>query len=90
MRERAVEHVGDDFRVAVRPHPVAAGRRDAFLVQFAQRAERRRPAPAGRPRKAVKEFVPAMAALVAIGGAPDLEHGTDTPWDAGFCHAITV
>jgi len=46
MRERAVQHVGDDLEVTARLHSEAARGCDPVLAQQAQRAERRMRGPA--------------------------------------------
>jgi hypothetical protein len=88
VRQRAFEHVADDFHVAVAVRPEAAAGGNAVLVDDAEVAEAhaRRVVVVGE-REAVAAFQPAVVGVAAVAGLAKGDHGALLCID---CHAANV
>src|SRR5260221_5289431 len=81
VAERALQHVADDFHVAVAVRAEAGAGLDAVLVDDAQRAEPHvRGIVVAGERKRVPGVEPAVLGVAALPGAADLEHALSSPW----------
>ena len=89
VRERALEHVGDDLHVAVPVRAEAGTRRDPVFVDDAQVAEAhvRRVVVVGE-RKTVKALEPAMIGVAAFRRFAQGQHGR-SPWVIHQCRTCS-
>src|SRR4249920_2135325 len=91
MFERAFEHVGDDFHVAVRVRGKALAGRDAVVIQDAQRAEMHMLGVVivGK-RKCEIGIEPAVVEMAAFLTFADIDHWSTSRFDSNTILVITT